>query len=43
LVFVGPTTVYSLMQACGLVGDHLSTCPVRPEAERLRAAVHRPA
>ena len=41
--FVGPTTVYSLMQACGLVGDHLTTCPSRPEAERLRASVPRPA
>lgn len=41
--FVGPTTVYSLMQACGLVGDHLTTCPARAEAERLRAAVVRPA
>ena len=36
--FVGPTTVYSLLQACGLVGDHLTTCPARDEAERLRAA-----
>ena len=37
--FVGPTTVYSLMQACGLVNDHLTTCPVRVEveAERVRA------
>ena len=37
--FVGPTTVYSLMQACGLVNDHLTTCPVRTdvEAERVRA------
>src|SRR3954468_4372601 len=37
--FVGPTTVYSLMQACGLVNDHLTTCPVRPvvEAERVAA------
>jgi DNA-3-methyladenine glycosylase I len=41
-VFVGPTTVYSLLQACGLVGDHLAGCPVRGEAERLRAAVTRP-
>jgi DNA-3-methyladenine glycosylase I len=41
-VFVGPTTVYSLMQACGLVGDHLTGCPARPEVERLRAAVARP-
>ncbi len=28
-VFVGPTTMYALMQACGLVDDHLATCPVR--------------
>ncbi|MBE1877897.1 DNA-3-methyladenine glycosylase I [Myceligenerans pegani] len=25
--FVGPTTMYAAMQACGLVDDHLSTCP----------------
>jgi DNA-3-methyladenine glycosylase I len=24
--FVGPTTAYALMQACGLVNDHLATC-----------------
>lgn len=24
--FCGPTTVYSLMQACGLVNDHLTSC-----------------
>jgi DNA-3-methyladenine glycosylase I len=36
--FVGPTTVYSLMQACGLVNDHLTTCPVRAEVEAERAA-----
>ncbi len=24
--FCGPTTVYSLMQACGLVNDHLMSC-----------------
>ena len=41
-VFVGPTTVYSLLQACGLVGDHLTGCPVRDEVESLRAAVRRP-
>jgi DNA-3-methyladenine glycosylase I len=28
-VFVGPTTVYALMQACGLVNDHLLSCHVR--------------
>jgi DNA-3-methyladenine glycosylase I len=41
-VFVGPTTVYALLQACGLVGDHLTGCPVRAEAEAQRAAVRRP-
>ncbi|MEV8342004.1 DNA-3-methyladenine glycosylase I [Streptomyces niveus] len=27
--FVGPTTAYALMQACGLVDDHLAGCLVR--------------
>ena len=27
--FVGPTTLYALMQACGVVNDHLAACPVR--------------
>jgi DNA-3-methyladenine glycosylase I len=27
-VFVGPTTMYAAMQACGLVDDHLSDCHV---------------
>ncbi|GII98936.1 DNA-3-methyladenine glycosylase I [Sediminihabitans luteus] len=26
--FVGPTTMYAAMQACGVVDDHLATCPV---------------
>ena len=29
--FVGPTTVYAAMQACGVVNDHLATCLVRVE------------
>ena len=36
--FVGPTTVYSLFQACGLVNDHLLGCPVRDEVEAQRQA-----
>ena len=36
--FVGPTTLYALMQACGLVNDHLATCPARPTIERARTA-----
>ena len=31
--FVGPTTIYAGMQACGLVNDHLATCPVRGRLE----------
>jgi DNA-3-methyladenine glycosylase I len=34
--FVGPTTVWAAMQACGLVNDHLATCWVREEVERAR-------
>lgn len=40
--FVGPTTVYALMQACGLVNDHLASCPVRAEVEAERRAVASP-
>ncbi|KOG29670.1 DNA-3-methyladenine glycosylase I [Streptomyces resistomycificus] len=29
LRFVGPTTAYALMQACGLVDDHLEACVAR--------------
>ena len=35
--FVGPTTVYAAMQACGVVDDHLVTCPARPAVEAARA------
>jgi DNA-3-methyladenine glycosylase I len=34
--FVGPTTVWASMQACGVVNDHLATCWVRDEVGRLR-------
>ncbi|THA58607.1 DNA-3-methyladenine glycosylase I [Streptomyces sp. A0958] len=30
LRFIGPTTAYALMQACGLVDDHLADCVSRP-------------
>ncbi|MEA2137221.1 MAG: DNA-3-methyladenine glycosylase [Solirubrobacteraceae bacterium] len=42
LRFVGPTTAYALMEACGLVDDHLATCPVRDDVERDRAALDAP-
>jgi DNA-3-methyladenine glycosylase I len=32
--FVGPTTVYAAMQACGVVNDHLAGCFVRGEVDR---------
>ncbi|MEZ0166590.1 DNA-3-methyladenine glycosylase I [Kineococcus sp. LSe6-4] len=36
--FVGPTTAYATMQACGVVDDHLRQCPARAAVERARAA-----
>jgi len=32
--FVGPTTVYAFLQACGLVNDHLTSCPRHAACER---------
>ena len=32
--FVGPTTVYAAMQACGLVNDHLATFFVRTQVQQ---------
>lgn len=40
--FVGPTTMYAAMQAMGVVNDHLQGCAHRDQAERARAAFHRP-
>jgi len=37
--FVGPTTVYAAMQACGVVNDHVLGCVVRGACERERRAV----
>jgi DNA-3-methyladenine glycosylase I len=34
--FVGPTTVYAAMQACGVVNDHLAGCWVRESVEARR-------
>jgi DNA-3-methyladenine glycosylase I len=41
--FVGPTTVYSFMEAVGLVNDHLDHCAFRLGVERERRAFSRPA
>jgi len=40
--FVGPTTVYSFMEAIGLVNDHLTACGFREEVERDRERFRRP-
>jgi DNA-3-methyladenine glycosylase I len=32
--FVGPTTVYAAMQACGVVNDHIADCYVRAAVQR---------
>jgi DNA-3-methyladenine glycosylase I len=40
--FVGPTTVYSTMQACGSVNDHLARCTARRRCEEARRALARP-
>jgi DNA-3-methyladenine glycosylase I len=37
--FVGPTTVYATMQACGIVNDHFYDCIVREEVEDERARI----
>jgi len=37
--FVGPTIVYSFMQAVGLVNDHAAGCVMQAEAEEARAAL----
>lgn len=41
--FVGPTTMFAFMQACGMVNDHTEDCWARPEVAAARAAFTRPA
>jgi DNA-3-methyladenine glycosylase I len=40
--WVGPTTVYSFMQAMGLVNDHDPDCAFRDEVEAEQASFNRP-
>jgi DNA-3-methyladenine glycosylase I len=40
--FVGPTTVYSFMQAMGIVNDHAEGCVIRAEVDRARDRFQRP-
>ena len=39
--FVGPTTAYAALQACGVVNDHIASCWVRDAVEADRAAMRR--
>ena len=32
--FVGPTTIYATMQACGVVNDHIASCFVRAQVQQ---------
>ncbi|MBT7450142.1 MAG: DNA-3-methyladenine glycosylase I, partial [Rhodospirillaceae bacterium] len=40
--FVGPTTMYALMQAMGMVNDHIEGCCVRDVVEKARKRFKRP-
>jgi DNA-3-methyladenine glycosylase I len=40
--FVGPTTVWAAMQACGVVNDHLAGCWVRDAVQRDLDTVRKP-
>jgi DNA-3-methyladenine glycosylase I len=40
--FVGPTTLYSFIQAVGLVNDHVRGCAAAAEVEKTRRAFVRP-
>jgi DNA-3-methyladenine glycosylase I len=40
--FVGPTTVYAFMQACGMVNDHAVDCVQRAPIEQARSGFQRP-
>ena len=40
--FVGPTTMYALMQAMGLINDHVEGCVIRAKVEQARQNFQRP-
>jgi len=40
--FVGPTAVYSFMQAMGLINDHADGCFIRHKVEKARKVFRRP-
>ena len=40
--FVGPTTMFALMQAMGLINDHAEDCVIRAKVDRARKGFKRP-
>jgi DNA-3-methyladenine glycosylase I len=40
--FVGPTTCYALMQAMGMVNDHMKSCHTWAKVDSARRQFHRP-
>ena len=40
--FVGPTTVYSFMEAMGLMNDHMNQCDIGAQVEQERTRFRRP-
>ena len=40
--FVGPTTMHALIQAMGLVNDHVDGCVIRAQVEQARKGFRRP-
>lgn len=40
--FVGPTTLYAMMESIGMVNDHMAACEIREEVEQQRRAFSRP-
>lgn len=40
--YIGPTNMYALMQALGIVNDHVETCPQRQRINILRDKLKRP-
>ncbi len=40
--FIGPTNMYALMQALGIVNDHVCDCPCRQSVEQSRKVFIRP-
>ena len=40
--FLGPVTVYSHLQACGMINDHSADCPLRTQINRAHPTVKKP-